>query len=483
MDFSKTVESLQSTLGTFLPSILGAILILIVGWFVAVLVRAGVRRGLKMLQLNERVGKGTESSMDFETGIAKGVFWIIMLIVLIAVFNALNLPQVSKPLDALVTQVMAYLPKLIAAGVLALVAWLLATVVRTLVTKALGATTLDEKLSREGGAGGFSANIGNVLFWLIILLFLPIVLGVLGLQGLLEPVQAMVDKILAAIPDMFKAVIIGFVGWLVAKILRDLVSNLLAAAGADRLGEKAGLTGGMRLSALVGLVVFVFVFIPALIAALEALRIEVIARPATEMLALIMAAIPNIFVAAIILGVTYFVARFVAQVLQDILSSIGVDEFPTRMGLTQLASNTKLSVIVGRVVMFFAMLFASVEAANRLGFTQVRDVVTIFIEFGGQIILGSVILAVGFWLANLAYKAIARVDGAAATASIVRIAVIGLVLAMGLRAMGIADDIVNMAFGLTLGAVAVAVALSFGLGGREAAGEQMAHWFRQLRKE
>lgn len=45
----------------------------------------------------------------------------------------------------------------------------------------------------------------------------------------------------------------------------------------------------------------------------------------------------------------------------------------------------------------------------------------------------------------------------------------GLVLAMGLKAMGIADSIVNLAFGLTLGSVAVAFALSFGLGGREAA--------------
>ena len=44
----------------------------------------------------------------------------------------------------------------------------------------------------------------------------------------------------------------------------------------------------------------------------------------------------------------------------------------------------------------------------------------------------------------------------------------GLVLAMGLKAMGIADSIVNLAFGLTLGAVAVAFALSFGLGGQEA---------------
>jgi hypothetical protein len=55
----------------------------------------------------------------------------------------------------------------------------------------------------------------------------------------------------------------------------------------------------------------------------------------------------------------------------------------------------------------------------------------------------------------------------------------GLVIAMGLRAMGIADSIVNMAFGLTLGAVAVAFALAFGLGGRAAADRLLAKWLDQ----
>ena len=68
-------------------------------------------------------------------------------------------------------------------------------------------------------------------------------------------------------------------------------------------------------------------------------------------------------------------------------------------------------------------------------------------------------------------------------ANIGRVAILGLVIAMGLRAMGIADDIVNLAFLLTFGAVAVAVALSFGLGGREAAGRQMEYWLAKLRKD
>ena len=113
-----------------------------------------------------------------------------------------------------------------------------------------------------------------------------------------------------------------------------------------------------------------------------------------------------------------------------------------------------------------------------------RDLVSTFIAFGGDILLGGVIFVIGYWLANLAFTAISRASGneTSGLGQIARLAIIGLVIAMGLRAMGIADDIVNLAFGLTLGAVAVAFALSFGLGGREAAGRQMEHWLSRLRK-
>ena len=99
--------------------------------------------------------------------------------------------------------------------------------------------------------------------------------------------------------------------------------------------------------------------------------------------------------------------------------------------------------------------------------------------------LGALIIAIGLWIANLAAAALRGVSGdrAGFYAGLARFAILGLVFAMALRAMGIADDIVNLAFGLSLGAVAVAVALSFGLGGREAAGRQMEHWLSKLRGE
>jgi len=105
------------------------------------------------------------------------------------------------------------------------------------------------------------------------------------------------------------------------------------------------------------------------------------------------------------------------------------------------------------------------------------------LEVTGQIFFGLVVMAVGGFVANLAHKALSSSQDNPFLASLARILVLGLFLAIALRTMGIANDIVNLAFGLTLGAVAVAVALSFGLGGREAAGKQMEHILGKFRNE
>lgn len=385
----------------------------------------------------------------------------------------------------MMSQAMAYLPSLLAGVVLLVVAWLLATLVKAVANKALKATLWDEKLVQQAGMSPLAENVGNVLFWLVILMFLPAVLGVFQLQGMLDPVSNMVDKILLMLPNIFAAVIIVFAGWLVAKILRALVTNLLMSVGANKLGDSAGLKGSVELPNLAGLLVFILVFVPALIAALDALKVSVISDPASEMLGMMMTAIPNIFVAALILFITGYVAKFAAALLGSLLTNIGLNNLPDKIGLENLfTKNFKASDLLVNIMIFFAMLFATVEAANRLEFTQVHDLVSMFIKFGGDVLLGVSILMVGFWLANLAHQSIMRVSqkDAVGVANIARYAIIGMVLAMGLSAMGIADNIVQIAFALIFGTVAVMLALSFGLGGREAAGKQMEYWLSKLRK-
>ena len=484
MNMDALWDSLQNTLGGHIPQLLGALAIFVIGWLIAVALRAGVRRSLGFVGVNHRFGKLTGTGVDIESAVALGLFWVVILLTLAAVFNSLNLAQVSGPFAALTTELFAYAPRLIGGLVLALVAWLVASVVQGVTQRLLDRTTLDEKLSEHADMNPMSESLAGALFWLVILLFVPAILGALNLQGLLSPLQDMVAKTLAVLPNAVAAFVIGGVGWILATVLRNLSVNLSRTAGLDRLGQRAGLAT-VELSRALGMLVFVAVFLPSLIAALEALQIEAIARPATEMLALMMQAVPHLIAAALILVVTWLVAGLASQLLAGLLAALGFDTLPARLGLAHAFERTPASAFVGGLAKFFAMLFATVEAASQLGFHQVSELVSNFILFGGDILLGSVILTVGFWLANLAHDAIDRASGpnTKGLARVGRFAILALVIAMGLRAMGIADDIVNLAFGLTLGAVAVAVALSFGLGGREAAGRLLDHWLSRLRRD
>ncbi|MDP2073923.1 mechanosensitive ion channel [Hydrogenophaga sp.] len=478
-------DSLQSNLGTHIPQLLGALAIFILGWLIAVLVRAATRKSLGFVGVNHRFGKLTGTGVDIEGAVALGLFWVVILLTLVAVFNSLNLAIVSGPFSAFTTQLFEYAPRLLGGLVLALVGWLVASVVRALTQKLLDKTTLDDKLSEHADMAPISEGLAGALFWLVILLFVPAILGALQLEGLLDPLRSMVTKTLDMLPNAVAAIVIGGVGWIVATVLRKLTTHLSRTAGIDRLGSRAGLAETVQISSVIGMLVFIAVFLPSLIAALDALKIEAISRPATDMLSSLMQAVPNIVAAGLILVVTWLVASFASQLLASLLAALGFDTLPARVQMAHAFEKTSASRTVGRVVLFFAMLFATVEAAAQLGFHQVSDIVASFIRFGGDILLGSAILVIGFWLANVAFEAINRASGARTQglARIGRYAILALVIAMGLRAMGIADDIVNLAFGLTLGAVAVAFALSFGLGGREAAGKLMDHWLTRLRKE
>lgn len=476
-------NALQAGLGGHIPILLGALVLLVLGWLVAVIVRAGIRKGLKIINLNARFTQLTGQTLNLEKGVAVATFWIVMLIIVTAVLNSLDLAVVSAPFAALLTELFQYAPRILAGLILALIAWLLASIVRKIITKVLSKTTLDEKLSEHAGMAPISGSLSQALFWLIILLFVPAIMGALQMEGLLEPFRDMVDRVMAFLPNIAAAVIIGLAGWILATVLRNLTTNLLRTAGSDKLGKNIGLSESVRASEAVGLLVFVVVLLPALIAALDALKIDAISRPATNMLEMMLAAIPHIIAAGLILIVTWLVASFAARLLSSLLATLGFDKLPGHLGFEHAFEKKPASVLIGYVVLFFAMLFAAVEAANQLGFAHVGDIVDTFIRFGGDVILGSVILVIGFWLANLAYQAIDRASGpkTKGLAPIGRFAIMGVVLALGLRAMGIADDIVNLAFGLTLGAVAVTVALSFGLGGREAAGKLMDHWLSKFR--
>ena len=451
--------------------ILAAIVILLLGWIIALIVAAGVKKLLQKLNTNHRLSSATGHTPNIENLISKLVFWFVIILAVVGALNVLNISGVSDPFSNMVSRVLAFIPNLLAAVAVGFIGWIVAGLVKAGLTNVLARTEMDEKLSNEVGVGSLSSNIGEIFYWLVLLLFLPIVLSILGLTGLLIPVQNMVNEAVAYLPNLLIAGVIIFVGYILAKIVRGIVEGLSNSLGLQTQAEKIGLFKNSNVSKFLGSFVFAIIIITALIVAFEALGIEAISQPATAMLNQIMYAIPQIIAAGLILIVAYVVSRFVGRLVAELVSGAGVDEIPMKLDVQRFLGQTRVSDIIGCLIVFFTMLFAVSEAADRLGLEQISVLIAMFIQFGASILLGAVILVVGFWLANVVANVIQRgeYNSSRWLGNLVRILIMGLVIAMGLRAMGIADSIVNLAFGLTLGSVAVAFALAFGLGGRQPA--------------
>lgn len=301
------------------------------------------------------------------------------------------------PFRDLMTSIFNYLPKLVGALVLLLIAWILARVFRAIVRRAIRLTKIDERLGRGGGEAKDESQFpvaqgaGTVVYWLVWIFFGLAILEALGVEGMLDPVQLLFERIFEALP------------------------NIIAA----------------------GLVLFIF----------------------------------------------YLIARLLASWVTRLLARIRFNEVPVRLGLSQnpIEGQWSPANIAGYIVMVLILLFGVLMAADLLAFDVVNQLVSQFTEFFALVIWAVVILGIGLFIANMVAKIISGAGRSPALASAVRVFIILLAVAIALRTMGFANDIILLGFGLMLAAIAVAIALAFGMGGREVARDQLDRWAKALR--
>ena len=472
MDIQAFIQSLGFSIGNLII----ALIILIVGYIVARIIANIVRRLLRRTNLDNRLADSLSEpderrDIKVEDVIAKITFWILMLFVFVAFFERLNLTGIAAPLTAFLEQLTSeYLPRLFAAGVTLFVAWLVASALRYLVKKAVSLTKLDERLSKHAALEdeeqvSFGENLANATFWFILLLFLPAVLSTLGLEEIAKPLNDVFIAVFNYIPNILAALVVLAIGWFIARVVRQIVGNLLKAIGTDQFGHRVGLSEERSLSELVGNLLYIFILLVAIIASLEALDIAAITVPATQMLSTIINVIPNLIGAALLLIVAYAIAKLVANLVRDLLGGIGFDTIPEKLGM-KWSTETTPSQWVGYLTMFAIMLFAIVGSLEMLQAQSLVLIMNVFIAFFWKVVLAVIIFGIGMYLAGLVYKGILATGTNQANfiGRMAQIAIIVFAAAISLREIGVANDIINLAFGVTLGALGLAVALSFGLG-------------------
>jgi hypothetical protein len=379
--------------------------------------------------------------------------------------------------------------KVLAAIVILVVTWIVAKIVAWAFAKLTSKIPVLQKAGSDGDSIGKSlGSVAALLVWLFGLIAL---LDLFELSAVLTPIQGLLDGVMGFLPNLIGAVFVFIVGALVAKVVRQLVETALGAVPFDKwIGSGSKLSGQVdqtvgvdttadpydapaappgtaaQIVKVIGLVLYAIIMIVVAIAALQILGISSISEPAEGMLNMILAAIPKLIAAAILLGIGVLIARFAADILGQIIDGLGFDNALRSMDV--LPAGQSATPAITKVIQIGIVLFFAVMAAQMLEFPQITAFISEVLELGGKVIFGGAIIAAGVVIAGVLAK---LVPGSAS--QILKYATIVLFVAIGLKFMGLADSIINLGFGAVVVGGAAAAALAFGLGGREAAARQL----------
>ena len=361
------------------------------------------------------------------------------------------------------------IPSTIGAVIILIIGIVIAKIVKGLIVKVINKSGLDDKLSTKKLK--LSEFIGKLVYIILMIFVFTLTLGKLGMTDVLDPVKDLLDGFGAFIPNIVGAGLVAYIGYMLATIVSELVG--LSGDTIQKFVPKLKLPENINLVSILQKVVFIFIFIPLLISAFEILNMDAISEPATGMLNSFFEAIPRILVAALILVVFVVGGKMLSEIIKDLLNSMNINNILSKAGLASITGETNMVSVIGNLVYAFIVIFGITTALEKLEFESLTVILNIVLAYGAKILFGLVILAIGNWISTLAATNFSKNEDNSFVASIIRVAVLAIFLAIGLKTMGIADDIINLAFGITLGTVALTIVLSFGLGGREAAGKQM----------
>ncbi|GHH98786.1 mechanosensitive ion channel [Neobacillus kokaensis] len=463
-----------------IPHVLLALLVLLIGWLAAKGIGKAVEAALKKTSFDDKVfGKVGTGKHSAESVIGKIVYYMLLVFVWIIFFNMLNLHLIAEPLVNMVSTITAAIPNLLKAALILLLAWVTAYLIRLLFTKAADMFHFQDRLvqwkmakTRLEAAQKIN-SIAKTVFYFVLLLFLPAVLSALHIEGISEPFTHALSTMLSFIPKLFAAALIVFIGWLVAKLVRDILTNFLKGIGADRIGERFGFMKtpeGPNISTIIGNIVFILILIPTIITALEKLDLRGISEPAIAMLHDILTLIPNIIAAIILILAGIALGKWVEKIVTQLLWRLRFDSIFHQMGIGALTpEKNTLSQIVGLLVKIVIILLFTAEALQLVHLDFLVTLATGIIAYLPMVLTALLILGIGLYLGHLVERILQNIlknTYSRTLAAVAKYAIFTITIFMALDQLGVAHSIVNAAFILVLGGLALAFGLAFGLGGK-----------------
>ncbi len=350
------------------------------------------------------------------------------------------------------------------------IAFVAAGIAKWLVTTVLEALKLNKLLDKwginEGKVGTSMSFVGKLVYLVVFLLFVPSAFSAIGMTSISSPITGLASTFIAYLPKIIAAVITVYVGLFIAQILGNIVAVLLKKTKIDSLikstneENKRVLLSDLIVKILMGIIILITV-----VQAIIYLEIDAVSGPALAIVNAIFKAIPDIILAVVVLALGIFVTELACGLIYNLLLAVNLDKMVKKVLPQIKASATKVTVNVIKTILIF---FFAAQAIEALNLSILTVIVTSLIGYLPMVIKAFVVLAVAFVGATLLESFIIKSNpNAAKLAKIVKAAIYTVAGFMILSQLGIATEIVNKAFVITLAAIAVSFALAFGLGGRD----------------
>ncbi len=355
MDF---VTNLWNSLIDGFPNVVVAIIYLVIAFFVAWIAKLIVMAILKRTgaeNLLKKTGVKDEKTGRSTTFVGKLVFLIVFLLFLPAVLNQLGMQSVASPITNVVSVIVAFLPNLLAAGIILFIGIYVAKIIRQLLQALLnriGLNKLQSKLGVEAieNENSFASVVSGIVYVFILVPVIILVLQVLGLDAVSVPATTILTQIFGYLPSIFVAILLFVVGYYIAKLLAPLVESVLSSLGADKINEKIFPESkerkiGFSISHVVGQIVRYLILIIFLIQAVNLLQLELL----TNIGIVILGYLPLAVSAIIILGGGLILANWLEKTI--------IKHSPKRKTVAMLSK-------------FVIIILASFMTLSQLGFAQ-----------------------------------------------------------------------------------------------------------------
>jgi hypothetical protein len=213
---------------------------------------------------------------------------------------------------------------------------------------------------------------------------------------------------------------------------------------------------------------------------------SLIVTPISEMLTKLVGYMPTLIGALIILTVGWVVAKTLRRIVGRGLETIHFNKLADKAGISEILNKgglkTSANDVLSSLVYWLAIIMVLVMVVNALGLPQASNVLESLFAYIPNVIAALFVLVVGMFLANFVSGIVRTAAGNASLpkpdmlATVSRWAIIIFAGTISLRELGIATLLVTTTFNIILGGFCLALALAFGLGGRDAAAKYLSEW-------